>query len=373
MRSPKVSDIVGIINKNFPFALAEEWDNVGLQLGNPDTIVKRLMVALDPLSEVVENAVSSGCQLLVTHHPMIFKPMRQITSSTVGGSLVLKAASSGLSVISMHTNYDISSGGLNDILAERLGLSETVPLQVSGRFELAKLVVFVPESAMAEVRDVMFSFAESVGNYSSCSFSARGEGTFLPLEGSVPAIGKVGLLEKVKEERLEFLVRRDRIGSAVKALLKAHPYEEPAFDFYPLLNEGEPFGIGRLGKLPIPITLGRYAQTVKTALEADHLRIIGDLSIKVEKVAICSGSGASMLRDAVRAGADLIVTGDMKYHDAREAQASGIAVIDAGHFATERIMVPAVSAFLQASACSSGWELEILQSNDEKEPFCIYT
>ncbi len=372
MKIPIVSDILGIINKNFPFASAESWDNVGLQVGDPSIRVKRVMVALDPLPEVIERAAASGCQLLVTHHPLIFSPLRNVTTSSDTGRLVLKAASSGLALIAMHTNYDLASGGLNDVLAEKLGLVSLKPLNVSGAYELVKLVVFVPADAMPDVRQAMFGLTESIGNYSNCSFSASGEGTFLPLDGATPAIGSVGVLEKVQEQRLELLVRRDRLAAVVKRLVSVHPYEEPAFDCYPLLNDGIPFGFGRIGTLASPVSLSEYAATVKSVLGCDFIRVVGDdLSKMVKKVAICSGSGASMLKDAVRGGADLLVTGDMKYHDARNAQSAGISVIDAGHFATERIMIPAVTEFLREAASISGFDLEVVPADNEKEPFVL--
>ncbi len=373
MKNPRVSDIVGIINKNFRFALSEDWDNSGLQVGDPLAVVKRVMVALDPLPEVLALATESGCQLLVTHHPLIFSPLRQVTSSTETGRLVLKAAASGLSVIAMHTNYDLAAGGLNDLLAERLGLSSVTPLQISGRNELAKLVIFVPSASLETVRGAMLEFAESLGNYSDCSFSSSGEGTFLPLEGARPATGSVGIRAQVQEERLELLLSKDNIAAAIKRLLKVHPYEEPAFDCYPLLNEAEPYGFGRTGLLSVPVSLSEYAASVKERLCCDYLRLVGDLNSTIRKVAICSGSGASMLKQAIRAGADLLVTGDFKYHEAREAEAAGIAVIDAGHFATERIMVPAVSDFLRNAATLSGFDLDVVSASNEKEPFILYT
>lgn len=371
MKLAKVSDVAGIINKKFPFKLAEEWDNVGLQLGDPAAPVERIMVALDPLPEVIEEAVSQSCQLLVTHHPLIFKPMRQITANSSTGQLVLRAASRGLSVVAMHTNYDIADGGLNDLLAERLGLLDLRPLQVTDRDELVKLVVFVPESHLETVRNALLEYGQALGNYRGCSFAAPGEGTFTPLAGACPSIGQVGVQERVSERRLELLLRRDQLPRALKALLAAHPYEEPAFDCYPLLNEGTVRGLGRIGILETSCTLAWLSERICELLGCGTVRLVGDPERQIRTVAVCSGSGASLMKDALRAGADLLVTGDCKYHEAREAEASGIALLDAGHFATERLMVASVQQFLQNSLSAAGFRCEVLAAVGERDPFQV--
>jgi dinuclear metal center YbgI/SA1388 family protein len=371
MRAAKISDIVGIINKKFPFRLAEEWDNVGLQLGDPAETVGRVMVALDPLPAVLDEALSRNCQLLITHHPLIFKPLRQITSATSAGRLLLRAARSGLSLLAMHTNYEIVDGGLNDLLAARLGLQQLRPLKIGCQEQLAKLVVFVPESHLEVVRQALFEEACVIGNYRDCSFAAPGEGTFTPQVGARPAIGAVGSLERVAERRLELLVQRDRLSKAIQLLLKAHPYEEPAFDCYPLLNQGAAHGLGRIGILETPATLAAYSDQVRQWLQSGTVRLVGDPNRSVRSVALCSGSGASLLHDAVRAGADLLVTGDVKYHEAREAEACGIALLDVGHFASEHLMVAAVQQFLQTTLTATGYACDVLAAEGERDPFQV--
>jgi len=373
MINPKLSDIAGIINKKYPFSLAEEWDNVGLQLGDPTTEVTRIMVALDPLPQVITSAINSNCNLLVTHHPLIFSPLRQITTSTITGSSILKAAQRNLGLLAMHTNYDIAQDGLNDLLARRIGLNETRPLKITGRDELTKLVVFVPQEQLDTVRTALLPHTESLGNYQDCSFSTAGEGTFLPLAGARPAIGTPGKLEKVPEQRLELLLRRTQLSKAIRALLAVHPYEEPAFDCYPLLNESTPNGLGRIGRLQQPAKLQDWAAGLAHQLECETVRFVGDPARMIQKIALCSGSGASLLRDAVRAGADLLLTGDIKYHEAREAEAQGIALIDAGHFNTEIIMVTAIRDFLNSALQQAGHTVEVLTAECEQDPFRTIT
>ena len=369
MNTPKISDILGIINKKFPFSLAEDWDNTGFQLGSPSGSAQKIMVALDPLPEVIEQAISAKCQLLITHHPLIFSPLRQITTTTTTGKLLLQAAAGQLALLSMHTNYDIAAGGLNDLLASRIGLQDIQPLRISGHAELVKLVVFVPHDHLTMVRDALFEHAESLGNYRNCSFSAGGDGTFMPLKDAQPFIGETGKLANVKEQRLEVLVRKERLSKTIRTLLSVHPYEEPVFDCYPLLNETIPYGLGRIGRLVEPVSLKHLADSILRKLDCIALRIVGNPTRIVQKIALCSGSGISLLRDAVRAGADLLLTGDVKYHEAREAEMLGIALIDAGHFSTEKIMVEAVLSFLDTSLAQNNFKAELLAADTEVDPF----
>lgn len=372
MKIPKTADIVGIINKIAPVALAEAWDNPGLQVGDPAARVTRVMVALDPTPDVIDSAITASCQLLVTHHPLIFKPLNSISTATPQGALIQKAIKGGLSIVSLHTNYDIAGGGLNDLLAGKLGLSSCVPLKITTTCELVKLVVFVPVDHLEKVRSALFPYIAAQGAYRDCSFSAGGTGTFTPLDGAEPYTGTVGVLATVAEERLELLILRAQLPRAVKTLLAAHPYEAPAFDIYPLLNEGEKLGLGRIGRLPEPVTLAEYACRLRKTLSAPALRYVGNPDARISKVALCSGSGASLLRDAARSGADLLVTGDIKYHEARDAEDLGLALIDAGHFPTEIIMVHEITERLGRALVTAGYaECKVEACRTETDPFRI--
>jgi dinuclear metal center YbgI/SA1388 family protein len=372
MKTPKVADIVGIINKIAPVALAEAWDNPGLQLGDPAAEVTRVMVALDPTPGVIDSAISASCQLLVTHHPLIFKPLKSISTATPHGAAIHKAIRGGVSIVSLHTNYDIAGGGLNDLLADKIGLHSCVPLRVTTTGELVKLVVFVPADHLERVRSALFPFAATLGAYRDCSFAAGGVGTFTPTEGAEPFIGTAGVLARVPEERLELLILRAQLPRAVKALLAAHPYEEPAFDVYPLKNEGEKLGLGRIGRLTEPATLAEYAGRLSKTLSAPALRYVGDPAARISKVALCSGSGASLLHEAARSGADLLVTGDVKYHEARDAEDLGISLIDAGHFPTEIIMVNEITERLGRVLVTTGYtDCQVKACRTETDPFRI--
>lgn len=372
MKNPIIADIAGIINKIAPVSLAEAWDNPGLQVGDPAAKVTRIMVALDPTSAAVNSAIASSCELLVTHHPLIFKPLKSISTATPGGALIQQAIRGGLSIISLHTNYDIASGGLNDLLAAKIGISDSKPLKVTTVSELVKLVVFVPVAHAENVRAALFPFAVRLGNYSDCSFAVSGTGTFTPLSGAEPFSGTVGELAKVNEERLELLIERTHLTKAMKILLATHPYEEPAFDVYPLVNEGNKLGLGRIGRLPESLTLAEYAAYIKKTLQAPALRYVGDPATAISKVAVCSGSGASLLHEAKRSGADVLVTGDVKYHEARDAEDIGLTLIDAGHFSTEIIMVNEIKERLGLALVNSGYtDCQVEACQAESDPFRI--
>ena len=374
MKPPKTSDLIGIINQIAPPGLAEKWDNCGLQVGDPRQEVTRIMVSLEATEAVLDAAVTAGCNLLVTHHPLIFKPLSSITTATCQGRLIHKAIASGISIISMHTSFDAADGGLNDILAERIGLVDTRPLRRQPPEELTKLVVFVPASHLETVRDALLPWGEVLGAYRDCSFATPGEGTFTPQAGAEPFTGTVGTRECVAEQRLELLVNRNALARAIKALTAAHPYEEPAFDIYPLLNEGKAAGLGRIGTLAAPRPLADFAKQVSDQLAVPALRYTGDPAAKIRTVALCSGSGASLLRDAVRAGADVLVTGDVKFHDARDAQDMGICLVDAGHFQTEIIMAEAVADLLRERLSAAGWvDTPVEACRAESDPFCHVT
>jgi len=369
MQQAKLSDIIGIINKIAPPSLAEDWDNVGLQVGDPSAEVRKVMVALDPCPASVDEAIANSCQLLVTHHPLIFKPLKRISTADEAGRLIHRSICSNLAIVSLHTNYDVAENGVNDLLSRQLGLLGVRPLKVTSREELLKLVVFVPLSHEEELMNALLPYSGMPGNYAECSFRGRGHGTFRPLAGANPFIGSVGIRETVEECRLEMMLRKSGLPQALKALYKAHPYEEPAFDLIPLQNDGGALGIGRIGELSAPLPTDEFALLVKERLGLTTVRVVGGQDKAVSRVALCGGSGASLVREAVRQGADLYLTGDIKYHEAREAQSQGIALIDAGHFATERLMIEGLSAQLEQELIRRRLDVGVIPCRGETDPF----
>ncbi|MBM7865530.1 Nif3-like dinuclear metal center hexameric protein [Heliobacterium gestii] len=354
-----------------PKRLAEDWDNVGLQVGDPAHPVEKIYVALDVDERVVQSAAEQGCQMIVSHHPLFFKPMKTIRYDQPQGRLIRAIVKANLQVYSAHTNLDSARGGVNDILAQRLGLEAIEPLFDDKQEELVKIVVFVPANHEAVVRRAMGDAgAGHIGNYSHCAFGSAGRGTFLPLAGTTPFIGVQGVLEEVEEVRLETIVSQKGLNRVLKAMLKAHPYEEAAYDLYPLLNRGDKTGLGRVGRLPAPEPLEAVAERIKTKLHVARVRWTGaDKGRMVEKIAVCGGSGASAIARAQFKGAQVLVTGDIKYHEAQTAELLGIDLIDAGHFATERPVLEALAAYLEERAAKEKTTVQVIVHPQSQDPF----
>jgi len=367
-----IQDLIGLVNALYPAELAEEWDNVGLQVGDPKAVVSRVMVALDPTLAAVQSARELGAEALLTHHPLIFKPIKKLTPTDAVGQVLWRAVQEGVAIVSAHTNLDCAVVGLNSWLAETLGVHDNVPLmQSSGDY--LKVVVFVPVEYADAVADALFSSgAGQVGAYDQCSFRAQGVGTFRPGEGTKPFIGEVGKAERVAEVRLETIVPKGKLSRVLEKMIKAHPYEEVAYDLVPLQNHVPGAGLGRIGRLTAEIPLDAFIDQVKTALGCDYLRVCGGNSKAVHKVALCGGSGASLLMAAHRQGADTLVTGDVKYHDARQAEELGMVLIDAGHFATEKLMINHTVETLRKAVQARKWNIEFDAYSGEQEPFRVY-
>jgi dinuclear metal center YbgI/SA1388 family protein len=367
-----IQDLTGLLNKLYAPELAEDWDNIGLQVGDPKAPLGRAMVALDPSLSALLAARDAGAQALVTHHPLLFRPIKRVTPEDAVGQVLWTAIREGIAIISAHTNLDCAVDGLNRWLAERLGVEHSVPLQPSSG-DYLKLVVFAPAGHEQCVAEALFSAgAGQIGAYDRCSFRSLGDGTFRPAVGSNPFVGEVGETEQVEEFRLETIVPRRKLSRVLDKMQKAHPYEEVAYDLMPLENQVPGAGLGRIGKLAEAMPLEAFTGKVKQALDCEHLRLCGADKKQVHKVALCGGSGAGLLQTAHRQGADVLVTGDVKYHEARQAEDLGIALVDAGHFATEKLMIEQVARALQAAAGQNRWDIVFETYSGEQEPFRIY-
>jgi len=364
----RIQDLVGLIHSLYPAALAEEWDNVGLQVGDPAAAVKTALICLDPTEKALTAARSAGAQAIISHHPLIFRPLKNIQPTDETGRILFQAIRDGIAVFSAHTNLDRGRDGLNDWLAHALQLTQVVPLALGG--SLVKLVVFVPRGHEEAVSEALFAAgAGQVGRYDRVSFRSAGQGSFRPGPGAQPFIGAIGETERVDELRLEVILPREMVNKVVSKMIKAHPYEEVAYDLIPLLNSPSDIGLGRLGRLSEPTTLADFTERVKQALGLSSLRIVGGADHRIAKVAVCGGSGASLLNEAKRQGADVLVTGDVKYHEARQAESQNMALIDAGHFATERLMVPNLARVLKEEAIKRKLEVEFIEMEGEGDPF----
>ncbi len=356
----KVKDIIAIMEENFPLRLAEDWDNVGLQTGSREKEVKKIAITLDLDQQTAEEAIKAEADLIITHHPLFFKAIKNINYNKPDGRLLKAIITSDVAVYSAHTNLDAAEAGMNQVLAEKLGLKNIQPLYTGCEDRLVKLTVFVPFTHIEQVREAIHQAgAGHIGSYSDCSFRTPGMGTFLPLEGTHPFLGTKGRLETVEEYRLETIAYEHDITRIVKAMIEAHPYEEAAYDIYPLLNRGKIYSIGRKGLWPEPVDLRTCVEQVKAVLDQDIVKAAGSLDKKIRRVAVIGGAGISLLNKIINQDIDLLITGDVKYHEAQEAIRNGLAVIDAGHQGTEQIIVPYLKSLL-SSQIHPDHEIEII-------------
>ncbi|HPF21035.1 MAG TPA: Nif3-like dinuclear metal center hexameric protein [Syntrophomonas sp.] len=356
-----VREISRIMEALYPTDIAENWDNVGLQIGSMTGPVKSIMITLEADREIVTEAIRQHIDLIITHHPLFFKPLKTINFDHPQGELIKNLIRHNIHLYSAHTNLDAGSAGLNQYLAEQLELQQIRLLNRSYSETLYKLVVYVPADHEAQVREsITAAGAGHIGQYSHCTYRVAGTGTFLPGEGSQPFIGTPGQMEEVREYRLETIVPKNLLGKVLDSMKQSHPYEEVAYDVYPLANQGTTYSPGRMGVLSRSMTLGDFCQHVKQKLAVDTLRIVGEAEDTVQKVALVSGSGAGFIDQAHRQGCDVLLTGDLKYHEAKDAQALGLKIIDAGHQQMERLMAPLLAGQLRAACREKGCEITIV-------------
>lgn len=259
-------DVFRLMEQWAPKSLAYDWDNVGLQIGSLNKPVKKIMVTLDVLESVVDEAINNKVDLIIAHHPLLFKSIKQVNTDTPQGRIIQKLILHNISVYASHTNLDVAHGGVNDILCELLNIKPLNALIETDTGRLHKISVFVPESYVNDVRDALSeSGAGHIGNYSHCTFQTEGQGTFKPLDGTNPFIGTHDKVELVDEVKIETIVQEEKLQHTINAIIKAHPYEEVAYDIYPLGNQGKRYGIGRIGTLNNAQKLEDLCEQVKTA------------------------------------------------------------------------------------------------------------
>jgi dinuclear metal center YbgI/SA1388 family protein len=345
--APLVRDICTAIEEWAPRGLAFEGDRIGLSIGDPDWEASRVLVALTITPEVAQTAIRKKANLIVSHHPVIWDPLSALRTDVPHTRMCIELAAARVACFAAHTNLDVAPGGVNDTLATLLDLVNCKPLFPLPHSGMVKLVTFVPETHLSDVRKaVCDAGAGVVGEYTHCTFSAAGVGTFRPSEEASPYSGERHRLNEEPERRFEVLVPKGRIPSVVNALLQAHPYEEVAYDLVQLENKDTSVGLGVRGKLRKPMSMRALAQHVRAALGLSSVRCVGDLQKQVRTVAVLGGGGGSKVRE-IPADIDAFVTGDVGYHDALAAQEQGLAVIDAGHAGTENCIVPVLARFLK--------------------------
>ena len=333
-----IADLLTCLGKIAPFALAETWDNVGLLLGDKSSTVHRIGLALDVTPLVLAQAKERQVDCLITHHPLLFQAQKRFLADRWPDKAVLELAARGTALIALHTNLDKADGGVNDCLAASLQLQHVRPLMTE-TLAMQKLAVFVPETHVEQVAQAVFEAgAGQLGNYCDCAFQAAGTGTFRPLSGAHPFIGQVDKVERVPEVRLETIMPADGTERVIAALKAAHPYEEPAYDVYALQTPFNQPGLGRIGEWEEAMTMTQAAALVRKLLRVSAMRFT-DNGRSVRTVALCGGSGSDLWQTAQRAGADLLITADCKYHEAQHACLAGINLLDLGHDDSERVVL----------------------------------
>ena len=370
-----MGDVVAALEARYPPAWAEEWDAVGLTCGDRDAPVGTVLLAVDPVDAVVSEAVAVGADLLVTHHPLLLRRVHSIETGTPKGRVLHRLVREGIALASAHTNADAGSPGVSDALAEALGLLEVRPLAPATE-DLDKIVTFVPHADADAVLDALAAAgAGRIGTYDRCAYLLEGTGTFRPLEGSQPTIGRVGDVERVPETRLEMVLPRRARADVVAALRRAHPYEEPAFDVLELAPFDSRRGLGRVGTLPEPESLEDFLGRVASALPATigGVRAAGDPDRPVRTVAVCGGAGDSLLAAAAASGADVFVTADLRHHPASESvEAGGPALVDVFHWASEWPWLPVVARLLAADLGEAAGTLDVRVSTQCTDPWSVH-
>ncbi len=367
-----VGDWLALVHDRYPPGHAADWDHVGLQVGDPAWPVARVLVSLDVTGAVIEEAAEQPDTFVLAHHPLLFRPLAALTPATASGRTALAAATRRIAVAAAHTNLDVAADGAGTSVpvAEVLGLTDRRPLTSQVRdAEQVKLVVFVPTAHTEAVLDALAAVgAGRDGDYARCAFRVDGTGTFTPLEGADPYLGAVGQPERVEEHRLELLVPRRLLGEVVRTLRAAHPYEEVAHDLFPRLVDAE-VGFGVVGTLPEPLRLSEVAERLRDQLPAPQLRFAGDPDRLVRTVATVGGAGDGLIGAALAAGVDAYVTGDLRHHVTLDAVEQGLAMIDAGHHATESAAMPAWVDRLRAEAARRGLHAPVVASRTPTSPW----
>lgn len=381
MESLTLQNVIEGLERRYPPRTAEAWDAVGLVVGDPQQPVRKILFAMDPVSTVVDEALEWGADLIVTHHPLLLRGVTSVAATTAKGAIIHRLIAAGCALYTAHTNADSALRGVNDALADAVGLIDTEPLVPAAGDDLDKHIVFVPaepENLVLEIVDAMSAAgAGEIGDYSGCHWQVTGTGSFRPEAGANPAIGVVGETEFVTEHRLEMIAPAARRAEVVRAMKTAHPYEEPAFDVFNLAQLPAQIGLGRVGRLPEPVTLEEFARRVAAALPATEqgVRVAGDPDAMVERVAVCSGSGDSLFNQVRSANVDVYLTSDLRHHPASEARETALLgsgkpfLVDTAHFASEWPWLEYGAQDIASDLAATGHEVQVRVSTRRTDPW----
>lgn len=361
----KVSDIARVMEDFAPLALQESYDNSGLLVGDPNMEVCGVLVSLDVTSDIVDEAIAHNLNLIVAHHPFIFSGLKKITGKNDVEQVLIKAIKNDIAIYASHTNTDATANGLNKRFCNLLNLKHCTSLSPLEN-ALVKLVIFVPSDHAEAVRNAIFKAgAGHIGNYDCCSYNLNGEGTFRALDGAKPFVGKSGSVHFEKEVRIETVLPNFLQHKVIGEMISAHPYEEVAYDLYPLKNACNDAGIGMIGELDEAQDEAVFLDTIKKTFNVGVVRHTQLLGKPIKRVALCGGSGAFLINDAIRAGADLFLTGEIKYHDFFKAE-NKIILADIGHFESEQFVKEVFGELLQENFSKFAVRLSEVNTNPIK-------
>jgi len=378
---PRLSDVVAVLDGWYDPRWAADWDAVGTVCGDPHAEVARVLFAVDPVEDVVREALAWDADLIVTHHPLLLRPVHGVAATTPKGRVVHTLISNGIALHTCHTNADSPPSGVSEALATALGLTDLRPLHAEADEPLDKLVTFVPhDNAEALVDALAAAGAGRLGDYERCAFTSTGVGTFRPLAGADPTVGQVGEVTLVEETRIEMVLQRQLRQRVVEALRAAHPYEEPAFDVLEMATVPGDRGSGRLGRLPEPRSLRDFAADVVAALPATAsvVRVGGDPARRVETVAVCGGAGDFLLDRVRTSGADAYVTSDLRHHPASEFRERAHthpdtpALVDVPHWAAEWTWLHVAAERLKQGLAETGTTVDVRVSEKVTDPWSLH-
>ena len=361
----RIKDLAAEIESFAPLPLQESYDNAGLLIGDPEKEITKGLITLDITEEVFQEALDEKADIIIAHHPLIFKGLKSLTGKTQVERIVIRAIQHDIAIYAAHTNIDNVPEGVNNKIAGKLGLAGLKILKPAGDI-LRKLVVFCPTDAAGQVREAMFSAgAGHIGNYDSCSFNLAGKGSFRAGEGADPYVGEVNKLHFEEEVRIESIYPVYLEAQILREMINAHPYEEVAYDIYPLGNTYEGAGSGMIGDLPASVPTGDFLQKLKDVFQTGCIRHTKPLSESVKKIAICGGAGSFLIEDAIRAGADVFVTGDIKYHDFFRAE-DKILIADIGHYESEQFTKELIFTILEQKFTNFAPQISKVNTNPVK-------
>ena len=356
----KVKDVTNYLETIAPLQLQEEYDNAGLIIGNGNDRIKGVLICLDVTDEVLNEAINSKCNLIIAHHPLIFSGIKKINDSSYPSSCVYKAIQNGINIYAIHTNLDNVPQGVNGKIADILNLNSREILKPLNN--LLKLAVYVPNNHLSSVRDAVFEAGGGhIGLYSNCSFSSEGMGTFLPNDGSAPFSGKLNELSTEKEQKLETILPNFKLNEVIAAMKLSHPYEEVAYDVYPLLNASS-FGSGLVGNLDNDVSEIEFLTQLKKKFHISSIRHTQLLDKKIKRVAVCGGSGSFLLPSAISKNADIFITSDFKYHQFFDAN-NQILVADIGHYESEQFTIDLIGDILMKKFTNFAIRLTSVNTN----------